>query len=324
MKHIVVTGAAGFIGSNLSRRLNKERYSRLVLVDSFDNPAKSKNLEDVQYSHQIERSEFIDWLKQNASEVGFIFHIGARSDTAEFDLNILDKLNLGYTKSLWEICTANQIPFLYASSAATYGLGENGFSDEHSLIKDLKPLNPYGVSKHRFDLFAPEQKQTPPFWCGLKFFNVYGPYEAHKGRMASMAFHAYNQIKQMGKVKLFKSHHPAYKDGEQLRDFIYVDDVVDVCMFFFESSTLHHRFASGIYNVGTGTARTFNDLAKAIFSELNLPYDIEYIPTPEDIRAKYQYFTEAKIDKLRAAGYNKHFTGLEEGIAKYVAFLDAE
>jgi ADP-L-glycero-D-manno-heptose 6-epimerase len=320
MKQIVVTGAAGFIGSNLCRRLNKEGYKNLILVDRFNSPDKNKNLEGVQFSSKIERDEFIHSL--NSADMEFIFHIGARTDTAEFDTSVLDALNLNYSKSLWEICTAKQIPLLYASSAATYGLGENGFSDEHSLIQKLRPLNPYGLSKQHFDLFVLEQKETPPFWCGLKFFNVYGPHENHKGRMASVVFHAYNQIRQTGKVKLFKSHQPDYKDGEQSRDFIYVEDVVDVCLFFF--SHRNSSSASGIYNVGTGKARTFNDLVKPIFAALHLPANIEYIPIPEDIRDKYQYFTEAQIKKLRSIGYKKEFTSLEEGVAEYVDFLKGQ
>lgn len=319
MKQIVVTGAAGFIGSNLARRLNSEGITNLLLVDSFENPVKNENLEGVTYTYKIDRYQFIEWLTETSDEIEFIFHLGARTDTSEFNFRVLDSLNLSYSKSLWEICTVKQIPLLYASSAATYGLGEFGFSDEHSIIKSLKPLNPYGLSKHLFDLFVLEQKLTPPFWCGLKFFNVYGPYENHKGRMASVVFHAYHQITETGKVKLFKSHHPDYKDGEQLRDFIYIDDVLDVCMFFLGSYKSQNN--SGIYNVGSGTTRTFNDLAKAIFSSLRVPVQIEYIPIPQDIRDKYQYFTEAKLNKLNTTGFRKTFLNLEEGVKKYTLFL---
>ena len=301
MKNIAVTGAAGFIGSNLVKKLNRQGFDQLILIDKFDNPLKNKNLENTQYSQQIDRDNFIEWLTENSDDVDFIFHVGARTDTAEFNFRVLDSLNLSYSKTLWEVCTVKQIPLVYASSAATYGMGEKGFSDDLTLIKDLKPLNPYGLSKHLFDLFVLEQKNTPPFWAGLKFFNVYGPHEFHKSRMASVVFHAYRQIKETGKVKLFKSNRAEYKDGEQLRDFIYVDDVTDICMFFlqkFENATGNNT-GGNIYNVGTGKARTFNDL----------------------VAPKYQYFTEAEMDKLFTAGYNKSFISVEEGVKNYVEFL---
>lgn len=321
MKQIVVTGAAGFIACNLIQKLNALGINNLILVDHFDNELKNKNLEGVSFSEKINRDLFIEWLTENSEEVSFVFHLGARTDTGEFNFRVLNSLNLSYSKSLWEVCTIKQIPLLYASSAATYGLGEHGFSDAHSNIADLKPLNPYGLSKQLFDLYILEQKNTPPFWCGLKFFNVYGPHEFHKNRMASVVYHAYNQIKQTGQVKLFKSHRPDYQDGEQLRDFIYVDDVVNVCLFFF------HQYAgrndlNGIYNLGTGHARSFNDLTKAIFNTLKLPVHIDYVPTPEDIRDKYQYYTEAEINKLLSAGYSEKFTSLEQGIEKYIHFLN--
>lgn len=319
MKNIVITGADGFIASNLAKRLNDIGYDNLILVDSFEEHIKNKNLDGVICVDAIERDQFIEWLTEHSDKVDFIFHLGARTDTTEFNFRVLDSLNLSYTKSLWEVCTIKQIPLLYASSAATYGMGENGFSDDHALIQDLKPLNPYGLSKHLFDLYALEQKEIPPFWCGLKFFNVYGPREFNKGRMASVVLHAYRQIKQTGKVKLFKSHREGFKDGEQLRDFIYVDDVVATCLYFFDN---YNSSLNGIYNLGTGKARSYNHLAKAIFSALNLRPNIEYIPTPEDIRDKYQYFTEAKMDKLRSAGFDKNFIELEEGVKKYVQFLE--
>ena len=316
MKKIVVTGAAGFIASNLARRLNRDGFHDLILVDKFDNPVKNKNLDDIQFALKIDRDEFVEWLVENSNEVDFIFHLGARTDTSEFNFRVLDSLNLSYSKALWEICTVKRIPLVYASSAATYGMGEFGFSDDHANVKKLKPLNPYGLSKQLFDMFVLDQPHQPPFWAGLKFFNVYGPYEFHKGRMASVVFHAYNQIKSTGKVKLFKSHVPEYKDGEQLRDFIYVDDVIEVCMYFYD-----HNSKPGIYNTGSGQARTFNDLAKAIFTSLKLSPQIEYIPIPEDIRDKYQYFTEAKIEKLISAGFSKNPVSIEKGVENYVSFL---
>lgn len=324
MSTIVVTGAAGFIASNLVRRLNAEGHTNLILVDYFDNPAKAANLAGVNYSRQINRDQFIEWLTENSDEVSFVFHLGARTDTTEFNFRVLDSLNLSYSKSLWEVCAVKQIPLVYASSAATYGMGEKTFSDDHSLLKELKPLNPYGLSKHLFDLFVMEQVDkgiVPSFWCGLKFFNVYGPHEFHKGRMASVVWHAYNQIKQTGRVKLFASHHPDFKDGEQLRDFIYVDDVTAVCYSFYKAYTGAAPAPSAIYNLGTGHARTFNDLVKAIFSALNLPAQIDYIPTPADIRDKYQYFTEAKMEKLKMTGWAPEFTLLEDGVKKYVDYL---
>ncbi|MEM7109631.1 MAG: ADP-glyceromanno-heptose 6-epimerase, partial [Bacteroidota bacterium] len=255
---IVVTGAAGFIGSRLINKLNQENFNYIIAVDKFDNKQKNKNLEGLKILERVDRDEFMNWLNTNYEEVEFIFHIGAKTDTTLFDVDLLTRLNTAYTKDIWRYCIQYQIPLVYASSAATYGLGENGYKDDESMIPKLKPLNPYGQSKQDFDLWALEQEEKPFYWAGLKFFNVYGPNEYHKGRMASVVWHAYNQIKETGKMKLFRSHHPDFKDGEQKRDFIYVDDVVDVCYWL-----MHHRKNSGIYNLGSGTARTFLDLTKA-------------------------------------------------------------
>lgn len=318
MRKIVVTGAAGFIGSNLARGLNAAGIHQLILVDKFDSPSKEPNLSGITYHQLINRDIFPEWLSENGHEVEFVFHLGARTDTTEFNFRVLDSLNLSYSKNLWETCTVKQIPFLYASSAATYGAGEFGFSDDHALIPSLKPLNPYGLSKQLFDLFVLEQKETPPFWCGLKFFNVYGPYEFHKERMASVVLHAFRQIQETGQVKLFKSHHPNFKNGKQLRDFIHVDDIVSICLWFF-----HNRGSapSAIYNAGTGKARSFNHLATAIFNALQLPINIQYTDIPEDIRDKYQYYTQAEMGKLLSANYPNNFLSLEEGVKKYVDFL---
>jgi len=310
---IVVTGAAGFIGSCLVSGLNELGYKDLVLVDDFSKTAKAPNLEGKDFSKKVERSEFHDWLEENNKLVYFIFHIGARTDTTEFDKSIFDKLNLNYTKKVWNQCIEYGIPLVYASSGATYGLGEHGYSDSHDVVDKLKPLNPYGDSKNDFDKWALKQEKSPYYWAGLKFFNVYGPNEYHKGRMASVIFHAFNQINRNGEVKLFRSHNSEYKDGEQLRDFIYVKDVVDVCLFLME-----HRKNSGLYNLGTGKARTFLDLAKATFLAMDLEPNILFIDTPEDIRDKYQYYTQAEMDKLRSIGYDKEFTSLEAGVADYV------
>lgn len=310
---IIVTGAAGFIGSYLIQRLNQDNFNAIIAVDKFDNKEKNKNLVGSKIKEKIDRDIFLSWLDKNYETVEFIFHIGARTDTAEFDTSLLDKLNTQYTKDIWIRCCKYQIPLVYASSAATYGLGKMGYDDNEQQISKLKPLNPYGQSKQDFDVWALEQKEKPFFWVGLKFFNVYGPNEYHKGRMASVIWHAYNQIKKTGKMKLFRSHKPDYKDGEQMRDFVYVKDVAEVCMFL-----MHHRKNSGIYNLGSGKARTFVDLTKAVFHALGKKEDIEFIETPADIRDKYQYFTEANMEKLRKIGYSPSFTQLESGVKDYV------
>ncbi len=310
---IIVTGAAGFIGSVLTGKLIEKGFDNIVVVDDFSRADKNKNLENKKFSRPVERDDFFQWFDENPDAVSFVLHIGARTDTSEFDKNVFDILNLNYSKQVWVRCTEHRIPLIYASSAATYGMGEYGYNDDHSIVEKLKPLNPYGESKNDFDKWALKQTATPPFWAGLKFFNVYGPNEYHKGRMASVIFHAFNQIKETGKVKLFRSHNPDFKDGEQLRDFIYVKDVVDVITFLMKTKP-----ASGLYNLGTGKARTFNDLANATFRALGMEPNIEFIDTPEDIRDKYQYFTEASMTKLRAAGYGKPFTSLEDGVEDYV------
>lgn len=310
---IVITGAAGFIGSCLVAKLNGEEFYDLVLVDDFSKAQKKPNYINKRYTELVERNKFFEWLDRNHEQVQFIFHLGARTDTTEFDKNIFDKLNLNYSKTMWNKACEFGLPLVYASSAATYGLGEFGYDDNHELPAKLAPLNPYGESKNDFDKWALQQEQQPYFWAGLKFFNVYGPNEYHKGRMASVIFHAYNQIESKGEVKLFRSHNPEYKDGEQLRDFIYVKDVVNICFFL-----MHHRKDSGLYNLGTGQARTFLDLAKATFHAKQLTPNIGFIDTPEDIRDKYQYFTEAEMSKLQSIGYDQPFYSLEEGVKDYV------
>jgi len=310
---IVVTGAAGFIGSVLTGRLNNDGLTELILVDDFSNDKKINNFKSKTFSLKIDRGEFFDWLDNNHEQVDFVLHIGARTDTTEFDVAVFNKLNLNYTKEVWNRCADYDIPLIYASSAATYGMGEFGYNDDHDIVDKLKPLNPYGESKNEFDKWALKQKKTPPFWAGLKFFNVYGPNEFHKARMASVIFHAFHQIKNTGKVKLFKSHHPDFNDGEQLRDFVYVKDVVNVIIHL-----MNKRPESGLYNLGTGKARTFIDLTKSTFDALDLEPNIEFIDTPVDIRDKYQYFTEANMTKLLETGYNHPFTSLENGVDDYV------
>ena len=310
---IIITGAAGFIGSCLVQKLNDEGFYDLVLVDDFSSEIKNKNFEGKRYSKQVAREVFAEWLRENHLHVQFVFHIGARTDTTEMDVKLFNQLNLDYTKTIWNICTEFGLPLVYASSAATYGLGEQGYDDDESKIPMLKPLNPYGDSKNDFDIWALEQEKKPYFWAGLKFFNVYGPNEYHKGRMASVIFHTFNQIKKTGAMKLFQSHNPGFKDGEQMRDFVYIKDVVNVLYFL-----MHHRKDSGIYNLGTGQARTFLDLATQTFHAMDTPVSISFVPTPEDIREKYQYFTEANMEKIRSIGYSLDFYSLEEGVEDYV------
>ena len=310
---IIVTGAAGFIGSCLIQKLNELKFRYIIAVDDFSQPQKNLNLANKSILERVDRKDLLHWLERNNKEVEFFFHIGARTDTTEFNKDIFDELNLDYSKKVWESCVAYQIPLVYASSAATYGLGELGYEDNEAIISQLKPLNPYGDSKNDFDIWALAQSKKPFFYAGLKFFNVYGPNEYHKGRMASVIWHAFQQIKQNGSLRLFKSHRDDFKDGEQMRDFIYVKDLIEVCVFLME-----HRKNSGIYNLGTGKARSFNDLGKAAFRALGLEPTINYIDTPADIRDKYQYFTEANMEKLRSIGYDKPFTSLEEGVLDYV------
>lgn len=312
-KTILLTGAAGFIGSYLLGYLNKQGFKNIIIVDDFSDEDKWFNFDDKQFIEKVERDVLFDWLNTTDQNIDFVFHLGARTDTTEFDYSIHEKLNVEYSKNIWNYCVDKSIPLVYASSAATYGSGELGYEDDHDIINKLQPLNPYGVSKNEFDKWALQQTVKPIFWAGLKFFNVYGPNEYHKERMASMIFHGFNQIKKTGEVKLFKSHKPEFKDGEQLRDFIYVEDVAKVCIWLMQNNV-----ASGLYNLGTGKARSFKDQITAIFTTLNKVPNIKYIDMPEDIRDKYQYFTEADMRKLETAGYKEKFYSLEEGIADYV------
>jgi ADP-L-glycero-D-manno-heptose 6-epimerase len=310
---IIVTGAAGFISSCLVAELNSKGFKDIVVVDDFSREDKNLNLVGKSLVAKVPRMDFFKWANEFKEEIDFIFHLGARTDTTEFDTSIFDELNVEYSKNMWNLCAENDIPLVYASSAATYGMGEQGYDDNHEVIEKLKPLNAYGDSKNDFDIWALKQEKAPPFWAGLKFFNIYGPNEFHKSRMASVIFHSFNQITKTGAMKLFASHNPDYKNGEQLRDFVYVKDVVSVCLFLMDQ-----KAENGLYNLGTGTARTFVDLTKATFKAMGKEADISFIPTPEDIRDKYQYFTEAKMDKLKRNGYTKKFYTLEEGVTDYV------
>ncbi|MBE2247779.1 MAG: ADP-glyceromanno-heptose 6-epimerase [Candidatus Competibacteraceae bacterium] len=311
---IVVTGAAGFIGSYLSGCLNRAGYKNLVLVDDFGIEKKASNYENINCNLYIHRDAFIEWFSLQAEQVEAVFHLGARTDTSEQNEDIFNQLNLNYSKLVWHICSQYDIPLFYASSAATYGNGKQGYSDDESLLSMLEPLNPYARSKHRFDLWAISQQSSPSHWYGFKFFNVYGPNEYHKGRMASVVYHAFKQIEDRGSMSLFKSHREGWQDGEQRRDFIYVQDIASILLYFFQ-----HRPANGIYNTGTGVARTFLDLAHAVFSAMQINPVIDFIDMPADIRLSYQYYTEAEVNKLRLAGYQEPFYTLEEGIKTYVS-----
>ncbi len=310
---IIVTGAAGFIASNMISKLNIAGYNDIVIIDDFSIKVKKKNYKNKKYSAEVHRDNFFEFFIKNHKFIQFIFHLGARTDTTEFDKTVLDKLNLNYTKKIWKLCVKFGIPLIYASSAATYGNGEYGYIDNHKIVEKLKPLNPYGVSKNEFDKWALRQERKPYFWAGIKFFNVYGPNEYHKSRMASVVYHAYNQIKKTGKMKLFSSHNSNYKDGEQLRDFIYVKDVTEVLLLL-----MKYRKKSGIYNLGTGKARTFIDLTKAVFKAMKIKKNISFIDTPKDIRDKYQYYTQAEMKKIRNVYNNLKFTELEKGIFDYI------
>jgi ADP-L-glycero-D-manno-heptose 6-epimerase len=317
---IVVTGAAGFIGSCMVQSLNEKGYENLLLVDDFGIEAKRKNWEGKNYLDVLERHSFFEWLELHKPTIDLIIHLGARTDTTEFNYSIHEALNVEYSKLIWNYSVAHQIPLIYASSAATYGAGEMGYNDDHEVVEKLHPLNPYGVSKNEFDKWALQQKDTPLFWTGLKFFNVYGPNEYHKGRMASVIWHAVNQIKNNGVVKLFKSHRSDFKDGEQLRDFVYVKDLLKVIEWMGDAMLLNSwkNIDNGLYNLGTGKARSFYDLAVASFRGLDMEPNIEFIDMPEDLRNTYQYFTEANMQKLHKAGYSNHFYTLEEGVDDYV------
>jgi len=315
---IVITGAAGFIGSALAARLNEARFFDLVLVDDFSREDKAPNYAGLVHAHRVERSDFANWLEVHQAQVQFVFHLGARTDTTELDQAIFDELNLHYSQTVWKQCVKHGLPLVYASSAAKYGAGEHGYHDSHDIVSKVKPLNPYGESKNDFDQWALSEDaagRAPYFWAGLKFFNVFGPNEYHKGRMASVVLHTFRQVNETGGMRLFRSHRPDYTDGGQTRDFVYVKDLTEVCLFL-----MHHRKGeyNGLYNLGTGEARTFLDLALATFHAMGKEPNIGFIDTPEDIRDTYQYFTEADMSKLRSIGYEQPFLSLEKAIENYV------
>jgi ADP-L-glycero-D-manno-heptose 6-epimerase len=311
----LITGAAGFIGSALVAYFNERGINDLILADDFINyPDKAANLAGKKYRLKVERDALLDtWDRENWPLSG-VYHLGARTDTAEASKPLFDRLNLNYSKEVWKRCTGQGVPLIYASSGATYGLGEHGYKDDDALAEKLEPLNEYGRSKNDFDKWVLTQTLTPPHYYGLKFFNVYGPNENHKGRMASVIWHTFKQVQETGAMKLFRSHNPDYADGEQRRDFIYVKDLVAVNHWLM--TTLPEP--NGLYNLGTGQSRTFRDLVTATFAAMDREPDISFVDTPEDIRDKYQYFTEADMQKLRTAGYAAPFASLEEGVADYV------
>ncbi|WP_297598493.1 ADP-glyceromanno-heptose 6-epimerase [uncultured Cetobacterium sp.] len=326
---IIVTGAAGFIGSAYIWKLNEMGINDILAVDKLRFEDKWLNLRKRDYADWCDRDELFDWLavEENAKKITAVLHMGAISATTEKDGDLLMKNNYEYSKRLWNFCAKRDITYVYASSAATYGAGEQGYSDEGTPeeLKKLLPLNKYGYSKKFFDDWAFKQEKAPKQWIGAKFFNVYGPQEFHKGRMASMVLHTFNQFNVDGGVKLFKSHKEGYRDGEQLRDFVYIKDVVDMLYF-----CMFNKVPSGVYNIGTGEARSFHDLSmetmKNASGDFNLKTEdvIEFVPMPEDLRGKYQYFTEASMRKIREAGYDKSFYSLEEGVADYVKYLKQE
>jgi ADP-L-glycero-D-manno-heptose 6-epimerase len=293
--------------------LTEESLNQWLSSYDFSKTEKAANLAGKQFVAKVDRAHFDQWMTDFGSEVTHVLHIGARTDTTEFDMSIFDELNIAFSKMVWKHCVNFNIPLVYASSAATYGLGEFGYDDKESDMPKLQPLNPYGWSKQLFDIWALEQTVTPPNWVGLKFFNVYGPNEYHKGRMASVILHTFRQVNEKGSMQLFRSHNPNYTDGGQMRDFVYVKDVVAVIEFLMTG-----KAKSGIYNLGSGKARTFLDLANNTFQALGKTPTISYIDTPADIRDKYQYFTEANMQKMIDQGYDIPFHTLEEGVHDYV------
>ncbi len=312
---LLVTGTCGFIGHRIARTLLQQGKKELILVDArsyLRTRDCARGLESLPF---IDRAELFDRLP-GLTGVEAVLHMGACTDTGQTDEQYMETWNTGYTQKLWRWCAEKKIPLVYASSAATYGRGEQGYSDDHTLLAGLKPLNLYGRSKHDFDRWALRESRTPPVWHGLKFFNVYGPGENHKNRMASSIYHGFHEIRKTGKMTLFQSHRDDVPDGQQKRDFVFVDDAVRLCLF-----CLERKPASGIYNCGTGEARSFLDLAHALFQALGLKPSIEWVPTPERFRNGYQYFTQADMSKAKKVGYDAAFTPLEEGVAQYVRWL---
>ena len=311
----IVTGGAGFIGSNLLAVLEARGIGPLAVIDTCDNPHKSRNIEKRRGVELVAPEQAFSFLDKHAADLDAIFHLGALTSTTERDVERLDEINVRLSRALWSWCAAHNTPFIYASSAATYGDGALGFDDNNSVeaLSRLKPLNPYGQSKHTFDLWVANEVEAgsaaPPVWAGLKFFNVYGPNEFHKGDQASLVPQIYRKAAKGEPYPLFRSHNPNFKDGGQKRDFVFVDDCCDVMIWLTEQKEVGHLF-----NLGTGAARTFFDLATSVYEATGTAADVVYRDTPTNIRDQYQYFTEARMDRLRAAGYLKPFTKLEDGV----------
>jgi ADP-L-glycero-D-manno-heptose 6-epimerase len=310
---MVITGAGGFIGGRLARRLQELGFKDLVLVDDFTNADKRARVQNLTHRALVQREMLPSWLTKHHESVQVVFHMGARTDTLLADQAVFQALNLNYSQDLWRVCARYGLPLIYASSAATYGLGEQGFRDGTEVLPLLKPLNPYALSKHQFDCWTAEQEERPLQAVGLKFFNVYGSGESHKGRMASVVWHAYGQIRESGRVRLFRSHHPDVADGAQQRDFVTVEDVVEICLWF-----MNHGSCQGLYNVGTGRARSFRDLVLALFEALGLEPQIEFVDTPLHLRAQYQYYTCADMGWMDRLACSHTFRDLKEGVQAYV------
>jgi ADP-L-glycero-D-manno-heptose 6-epimerase len=311
---IIVTGGAGFIGSAIVWRLNQLGSDKIIIVDELGRDEKWKNLVSLKFEDFVHKQEFIDHIRDEKIlfKIDAILHLGANSSTTEKDADHLMANNYKYTETLARFCLKNDVRFIYASSAATYGDGSKGFDDKNSNLENLRPLNMYGYSKQLFDLWANRHGAFNKI-VGLKYFNVYGPNEYHKGDMRSVVHKAFEQVRDSGKVRLFKSRKPEYKDGEQMRDFVYIKDAVDMTLYF-----LDNKDKNGLFNVGAGKARTWNDLVKALFNAMGKPVNIEYINLPDTLADKYQYFTEANMDKIRSAGFDKPATSLEDGVTDYV------
>ena len=315
---IILTGGGGMIGSMIAWHLNTQmNFDDFVIVDDLINEQQENNFNKRKFIEYIAKDDLEKYLSDKKN-VSAVIHMGAISATTESNFNRLLQSNIRFSQALWHWCAENKVPFIYASSAATYGNGSVGYGDNESELDKLSPLNAYGYSKHFFDrwvqLELSKNQPTPPQWCGLKFFNVYGPNEYHKGRMASVAFHAFNQFKETNQIKLFKSEHPSYADGMQVRDFIYVKDAVKIIIFF-----LNNNNFSGLYNAGTGNAETFKALAEAVLiNTKGQPDDIKYIEMPNDLKGKYQYYTQATMNKINSIGFNDNFMNLKEGVTDYL------
>ena len=315
---IILTGGGGMIGSMIAWHLNTQmNFDDFVIVDDLINKQQENNFNKRKFIEYIAKDDLKKYLNDKKN-VSAVIHMGAISATTESNFNRLLQSNIRFSQALWHWCAENKVPFIYASSAATYGDGSVGYDDNESELDKLSPLNAYGYSKHFFDrwvqLELSKNQPTPPQWCGLKFFNVYGPNEYHKGRMASVVFHSFNQFKETNQIKLFKSEHPSYADGMQVRDFIYVKDAVKIIIFF-----LNNNNFSGLYNAGTGNAETFKALAEAVLiNTKGQPDDIKYIEMPNDLKGKYQYYTQATMNKINSIGFNDNFMNLKEGVTDYI------